>query len=104
MEIVFWNCQGLNPKRKELEPYLVEGNVDLKETFPKLHMDFSLSGYEIKRNYWTWSQKAECVFVQIRGNSEQSIRRYRFQYHNQYSKVPPLRNSIFSKQPVLFLA
>ena len=34
--IMFWNCQGIGPKRKELELYLIENNFDtvaLHETF-----------------------------------------------------------------------
>ena len=53
MEIVFWNCQGLRPKRKELELYLRENNV----------MNFSLPGYDIKRNYRTWSTKGGVAFL-----------------------------------------
>ena len=36
--IMFWNCQGIRPKRKELELYLKENNfgiVALNETFLK---------------------------------------------------------------------
>ena len=41
MNIVFWNCQGLRPKRKELQNYLLGNQIDilaLSETFlePKL--------------------------------------------------------------------
>ena len=52
MEIVFWNCQELRPKWKELERYLMENNIDviaLNETFLKPHMNFSLPGYDIKK-------------------------------------------------------
>ena len=41
MNIVFWNCQGLRPKRKELQNYLLENQTDilaLNETF--LEADF----------------------------------------------------------------
>ena len=64
MEIVFWNCQGLRPKRKELEVYLRENNVDLialNETFLKPHMHFSLPGYDVKRN--DRSTKGGVVFL-----------------------------------------
>ena len=33
---MFWNCQGIRPKRKELELYLTENSIDiiaLNETF-----------------------------------------------------------------------
>ena len=29
MNIVFWNCQGLRPKRKELQNYLLENQIDI---------------------------------------------------------------------------
>ena len=38
MNIVFWNCQGLRPKRKELHNYMLENQIDilaLNETFLK---------------------------------------------------------------------
>ena len=66
MEIAFWNCQGLRPKRKTHEIYLRENNVDvitLNETFLKPHMHFSLPGYDIKRNDRTWSTKGGVVFL-----------------------------------------
>ena len=36
MNIVFWNCQGLRPKQKELQNYLLENQIDIlaqNETF-----------------------------------------------------------------------
>ena len=50
MNIVFWNCQGLRPKRKELQNYLLENQIDilaLNETFLKPKFKFHLPGYEI---------------------------------------------------------
>ena len=49
MNIVFWNCQGLRPKQKELQNYLLENQIDilaLKETFLKPKIKFHLPGYE----------------------------------------------------------
>ena len=53
MNIVFWNCQGLRPKRKELQNYLLENQIDiqaLNETFLKPKVKFHLSGYDIYKN------------------------------------------------------
>ena len=47
MNIVFWNCQGLRPKRKKLQNYLLENQIDilaLNETFLKPKFKFHLLG------------------------------------------------------------
>ena len=53
MNIVFWNCQGLRPKRKELQNYLLDNQIDilaLNETFLKPKFKFHLPGYDIYKN------------------------------------------------------
>ena len=53
MNIVFWNCQGLRPKRKELQNYLLENQINilaLNETFLKPKFKFHLPGYDIYKN------------------------------------------------------
>ena len=48
------------------ELYLRENNVDvivLNETFLKPHMNFSLPGYDIKRNDRTWGTKGGVAFL-----------------------------------------
>ena len=53
MNIVFWNCQGLRPKRKELQNYLLENQIDilaLNETFLKPKFIFHLPDYDIYKN------------------------------------------------------
>ena len=53
MNIAFWNCQGLRPKRKELQNYLLENQIDilaLNETFLKPKFKFHLPGYDIYKN------------------------------------------------------
>ena len=53
MNIVFWNCQGLRPKRKKLQNYLLENQIDilaLNETFLKPKFKFHLPGYDIYKN------------------------------------------------------
>ena len=45
--IMFWNCQGIRPKCKELELYLKENNFDivaLNEMFLTKKMDFKIQG------------------------------------------------------------
>ena len=47
MNIVFWNCQDLRPKQKELHNYMLENQIDilaLNETF------HNLPGYDIYKN------------------------------------------------------
>ena len=53
MNIVFLNCQGLRPKRKELQNYLLENQIDilaLNETFLKPKFKFHLPGYDIYKD------------------------------------------------------
>ena len=53
MNIVFWNCQGLRPKRKELRNYLLENQIDIlafNETFLRPKFKFHLLGYDIYKN------------------------------------------------------
>ena len=53
MNIVSWNCQGLRPKRKELQNYLLENQIDilaLTETVLKPKFKFQLPGYDIYKN------------------------------------------------------
>ena len=50
MNIVFWNCQGLRPKWKELQNYLLENQIDilaLNEKFLESKFKFHLAGYDI---------------------------------------------------------
>ena len=51
--ILFWNCQGIRPKRKELKLYLKENVIDviaLNETFLSKKHNFKTSGYDTSRN------------------------------------------------------
>ena len=41
--IVFWNCQGVGSKRKELELYLKENNFDIVALN---EIDFKIQGYD----------------------------------------------------------
>ena len=46
---MFWNCQDIRPKRKELELYLKEKVIHiiaLNETFLNKKINFHISGYD----------------------------------------------------------
>ena len=50
---MFWNCQGIRSKRKELELYLKENSIDiiaLNETFLHKKITFKIQGYDTIRN------------------------------------------------------
>ena len=50
---MFWNCQGIRSKHKELELYLKENNFDivaLNETFLTKKVDFKIQGYDTIKN------------------------------------------------------
>ena len=52
MNIVSWNCQGLRPKQKDLQNYLLENQIDilaLNETFLKTKFKFHLPRYDIHK-------------------------------------------------------
>ena len=51
--IIFWNCQGVRQKCKELELYLKENNVHivaLHETFLTKKIDSKIQGYDTTKN------------------------------------------------------
>ena len=53
LNILFWTCQGVRPKRKELELYLKENVIDvipLNETFLSKKHNFKIPGYDTIRN------------------------------------------------------
>ena len=50
---MFWNCQGIRSKRKELELYLKENSIDiiaLNEMFLHKKINFKTQGYDTIRN------------------------------------------------------
>ena len=50
---MFWNCQGIRSKHKELELYLKENNFDivaLNETFLTKRVDFKIQGSDTIKN------------------------------------------------------
>ena len=58
-DILFWNCQGIRPKRKELELYLknIIDVIALNETFLSKKHNFRNPGYDTIRNDRSTGQK-----------------------------------------------
>ena len=53
LNILFWNCQGIRPKRKKLELYIKENEFDiiaLNETFLNKKHNFKIPGHDPIRN------------------------------------------------------
>ena len=53
LNLMFWNCQGVRSKRKELELYLKENDFDivaLNETFLTKKINFKIQGYDTIKN------------------------------------------------------
>ena len=67
LNIMFWNCQGIRPKRKELELYLKENVIDmiiaLNETFFNKKINFRISGYDTIRNDRSTGQRGGIAFL-----------------------------------------
>ena len=63
---MFWNCQGIRPKRKELELYLKENVIDiivLNEMFLNKKLNFHISGYDTIRNDRSTGQRGGVAFL-----------------------------------------
>ena len=66
LNILFWNCQGIRPNRKELELYLKENVIDfigLNETFLNKKLNFCISVYDTIRNDRSTGQKGGDAFL-----------------------------------------
>ena len=64
--ILFWNCQDIRSKRKELELYLKENVIDiiaLNETFLSKKHNFKISGYDTIRNDRSTGQGGGVAFL-----------------------------------------
>ena len=64
--ILFWNCQGIRPKRKELELYLKENLIDvnaLNETFLSKKHNFKIPGYDTIRSDCSIGQGGGVAFL-----------------------------------------
>ena len=65
LNILFWNCHGIIPKRKELELYLKENEIDiiaLNDTFLNKKLNFRISGYHTIRNDRSTGQRGGVAF------------------------------------------
>ena len=63
---MFWNCQGIRPKREELELYLKENVIDviaLNETFLSKKHNFKVPGYDSIRNDRSTGQRGGVAFL-----------------------------------------
>ena len=66
LNILFWNCQGIRSKRKELELYITENEFDiiaLNETFLNKTLNFHISGYDTIRNDCSTGQRGGVPFL-----------------------------------------
>ena len=63
---MFWNCQVIRPKRKELELYLKENVIDIRiinETLLNKKINFRISGYDTIRNGRSTGQRGGAAFL-----------------------------------------
>ena len=63
---MFWNCQGIRPKRKELQLYLTENSIDiiaLNETFLNKKYTFKVPGYDTIRKDGSTGVKGGVAFL-----------------------------------------
>ena len=66
LNILFWNCQGKRPKRKELESYKKENEFDivaLNETFLNKKLNLKIPGYDAIRNDHSTGQRWGVAFL-----------------------------------------
>ena len=66
LNIMFWNCQGIRSKRKELELYLKENSIDiiaLNETFLHKKTTFKIQGYDTIRNDRSTGSRGGAAFL-----------------------------------------
>ena len=66
LNILFWNCQGIRPKRKELELYIKENEFDivaLNETLLNRKLTFKIPDYDTIRNDHSTGQKGGVAFL-----------------------------------------
>ena len=66
LNIMFWNCQGIRSKRKELELYLKENSIHiiaLNETFLHKKITFKIQGYDTIRNDRSTGSRGGVAFL-----------------------------------------
>ena len=67
---MFWNCQSIRSKRKELELYLKENSVDiiaLNKTFLHKKITFKIQGYDTIRNDRSTGLRGGVAFLEKHG-------------------------------------
>ena len=85
LNILFWNCQGIRPKRKELELYIKENEFDivaLNETFLNKKHNFKIPGYDTIRNDRSTGLRGGVAFLVKHGLLD-----YRFDVGNEHEFV-----------------
>ena len=66
VQTLFWNCEGVKPKRKELELYLKEKIFDIvapNGTFLTKKMDFKIQSYDTIENDRSTGARGGVVFL-----------------------------------------
>ena len=62
--IMFWNCQGIRSKRKELELYQKENNFDIVALHvPYQKVDFKIQGYDTIKNDLSTGTRGGVAFL-----------------------------------------
>ena len=67
---MFWNCQGIRSKRKELELYLKENSIDiiaLNEMFLHKKVTFKIQGYDTIQNDHSNGHRGGVAFLAKHG-------------------------------------
>ena len=83
MNIVFWNCQGLRPKRKGLQNYLLENQIDIPALFLEEKFNFHLPGYDIYKIDRLVGTKGGVTILMTKGIIvNQEWKKRTFQCHN----------------------
>ena len=87
LNIMFWNCQGVRSKRKELELYLKENTIDiiaLNETFLTKKINFKIQGYDTIQNDRSTGLSGGVAFLVKHGLvvNKEFRNADRFQYYN----------------------
>ena len=65
------NCQGVRPKPKELQDYLLENQIDilaLNKTFLRPKFNFNLPGYDIYKNDRLVGTKGDVAIMVEKGH------------------------------------
>ena len=107
MNIVFWNCQGLRPKLKELQNYLQENQIDtlaLNETILNPKFNFDLPAYDIYKNDRLVGTKDRVAILVKKGIIvNQEWKKRTFQFHNVNCIIQLYHQLLFSPRACMDL-